>query len=96
VEPSEPALNNHHRDTLEKVFVQPTSGNVDWRQVLHLLETVGTVVTQPNGKLRVTLGTETEVITPPRHKDVDTQLLVDLRRMLSDAGFRPDEPSTGT
>jgi hypothetical protein len=72
------ALNSHHHDTLQKIFVQPTSGNVGWRHVLHLLETVGTVVTQPNGKLRVTLGTETEVITPPRHKDVDTHVLLDL------------------
>jgi hypothetical protein len=38
----------------------------------------------------VTLGPETEVITPPRGKDVDTQLLVGLRRMLRSAGLQPE------
>jgi hypothetical protein len=38
----------------------------------------------------VTLGPETEVITPPQGKDVDTQLLVGLRRMLRSAGLQPE------
>ena len=29
----------------------------------------------------VTVGTETEVLTPPKHKDVDIQQVVDLRRL---------------
>lgn len=83
------SLSNHHRDTLEKIFEHPSSGNVEWRQVRSLLEAVGTVVEEHNGRLRVTLGSETEVISPPRHKDVDPQLLVDLRRMLGNAGIAP-------
>jgi hypothetical protein len=42
-----------------------------------------------NGKVRVTLGGETEVFQPPRDKDVDKQMIVDLRRMLASAGFEP-------
>lgn len=83
-------VSNRHRDTLEKIFEHPSSGNVEWRQVCSLLEAVGTVVQEPNGKLRVTLGPETEVITPTREKDVDTQLLIDLRRMLRSAGLHPE------
>ena len=83
-------LSHHHRDTLEKIFARPSSANVEWRQVRSLLEAVGAADEQPNGRLRVTLGQETEVITPPRGKDVDAQLLVDLRRMLGNAGYRPD------
>ncbi len=26
-------LNSHHRDTLEKLFTHPSSGNIEWRQV---------------------------------------------------------------
>jgi hypothetical protein len=85
-----PHLSHHHRDTLEKIFARPSSGNVEWRQVRSLLEAAGTVLEQPNGRLRVTLGAETEVIDPPRGKDVDTQLLVDLRRMLRNVGFNPE------
>lgn len=82
-------LSNRHRDTLEKIFAHPSSSNMEWRQVRSLLEAIGTVVQEPNGKLRVTLGPETEVITPPLGKDVDMQLLVDLRRMLRNMGLHP-------
>ena len=82
-------LNHHHRVTLEKIFSHPVSGNVEWRQVLSLLEAVGTTTQEHNGKVKVELGGETEVLQPPVGKDVDRQLLVDLRRMLTNAGLEP-------
>ena len=88
------ALSNRHRDTIEKIFDRPSSGNVEWRDVLSLLETVGDVVEEPNGRYRVTLGGETEVVDRPHGKDVDVQLLVDLRRMLRKAGFEPSDDAT--
>jgi hypothetical protein len=88
------ALSNRHRDTIEKIFDRPSSGNVEWRDVLSLLETVGDVVAEPNGRYRVTVGGETEVVDRPHGKDVDVQLLVDLRRMLRKAGFEPSEDAT--
>lgn len=88
------ALSNRHRDTIEKIFDRPSSGNVEWREVLSLLETVGDVVEEPNGRYRVTLGGETEVVERPHGKDVDVQLLVDLRRMLRKAGFEPPDDAT--
>jgi hypothetical protein len=57
--------------------------------VLSLLEAVGTVDEEHNGKVRVRLGDVTEVLQPPRDKDVDTQMIVDLRRMLANAGLAP-------
>ncbi len=80
-------LNNHHRDTIAKIYRHPASGNIEWRQVLSLLEQIGTTSEQRNGKVKVTLGPETEVLHPPRGKDVDEQMIVDLRRMLTLAGF---------
>jgi hypothetical protein len=41
-------------------------------------------------ELKVSLGPETEVLPAPHGKDVDVQVLVDLRRMLKQAGFAPD------
>ena len=80
-------LNNHHRDTLQRILSHPASGNIEWRQVRSLLEAVGTTTEEHNGKLRVTLGGETEVFQPPQTKDIDEQMIVDLRRMLTGAGF---------
>ena len=80
-------LNNRHRDTLLQIFQHPTSHNIEWPAVLSLLEAVGSVEQRHDGKYRVTLGTESEVLTPPKHKDIDVQQVVDLRRMFTSAGY---------
>ncbi len=82
-------LDAEHRDTVEQIFARPSSGNVEWRRVRSLLDEVATVTEEHNGKLRVNLGGETEVFERPRGKDVDVQMLVDLRRMLTQAGIAP-------
>jgi hypothetical protein len=79
-------LSNRHRDTLERIFSHPSSGNIEWRQVTSLLEAVGAVTEDHAGNLTVTLGGETEVLRRPHGKDVDQQMIVDLRRMLARAG----------
>jgi hypothetical protein len=78
-----------HRTTLEKIFRHPASGNIEWRQVRSLLEAVGASTDEHDGKLEVTLGGETEVLWPPRGKDIDVQMVVDLRRMFTRAGLAP-------
>jgi hypothetical protein len=77
-----------HRDTVKQILAHPASGNVEWRRVRSLLEEVGEV-TEEGNKLRVTLGGETEVLHRPHGKDVDAQMIVDLRRMLTRAGLAP-------
>jgi hypothetical protein len=86
---SAPHLEHHHRDTVQKIFSHPSSANIEWRELRSLLEAVGTVSEHHNGKLQVTLGAETEVFDPPHGKDIDQQMVVDLRRMLRNAGFAP-------
>jgi hypothetical protein len=86
-EPEHVHLNNHHRDTLEKILRHPTSHNVEWLDVLSLLEVVGSVNESHDGKFVVTLGSETETFERPKHKDVDVQVVIDLRRMLHSAGY---------
>jgi hypothetical protein len=83
-------LGSHERDTVNRVFAHPASGNIEWREVKALLESVGAASEEPNGALRVKLGGETEVLRRPHGKDIDTQTVVDLRRMLSRAGFSGD------
>jgi hypothetical protein len=79
------AVSGAHRATLEKILRHP-AGNVEWREVRSLLDALGATTEEHNGKLKVTFGDETEVLRPPRGKDVDAQLIVDLRRMLTAAG----------
>ena len=87
-------LDNRHRNTLEQIFAHPASHNIEWRAVRSLLEAVGTVAVHHDGKLTVTIGAETEFLDPPADKDIDAQMVVDLRRMLSQAGYRPSSAGT--
>lgn len=82
-------LDAHHRKTVEKLFTHPTSHNIQWHDVLSLLEAVADVEENHDGRYRVTLGEETETFDAPKGHDVDTQQVVDLRRMLAGAGYGP-------
>ena len=80
-------LDNRHRDTLHQILQHPTSHNIEWHAVVSLLAAVGSVVDQHDGKVAVTIGSETEFFDPPPHKDIDTQMVVDIRRLLAQAGY---------
>jgi hypothetical protein len=79
-------VHGNHRATLEKILRHPAGGNIEWREVRSLLDAVGAATEEHNGKLKVRLGGETEVLEPPRGKDIDAQMIVDLRRMFTRAG----------
>lgn len=80
-------LDGRHRDTLRRIFEHPTSHNIEWRAVMSLLEAVGTVTVHHDGKVAVQVGPEQEFLEPPAGKDVDDQMVVDLRRILRGAGY---------
>ena len=55
--------------------------------MLSLLEAIGEVTEEHNGKFKVTVGGETETLRRPSGKDIEEQTVVDLRRMLAGAGI---------
>jgi hypothetical protein len=89
-EPTSAHLESHHRVTLEKIFQHPASHNIEWHDVVSLIGQVGSISERHDGKWVVTLGSETETFEKPKHKDIDTQMVVDLRRMLSSVGYGPE------
>jgi hypothetical protein len=80
-------LNGHHRVTVEKIFQHPVSHNIQWHDVISLLESVGQVSEGHDGRYKVTLGAETETLERPSGHDVNEQMVIDLRRMLKGAGI---------
>ena len=84
-------LNNRHRDTVAKILQHPASHNVEWHAVLSLLQYIGQVDERHDGRFKVTIGGETEIFDKPKHKNIDEQQVVDLRRMLRAADFAVDE-----
>lgn len=80
-------LDAHHRKTLEKLFTHPTSHNIQWHDVLSLLQAVAEVDETHDGHYKVKLGGEAQTFVAHRGADVDRQQVVDLRRMLKEAGY---------
>ena len=87
--PGSEHLDGRHRDTVRQIFEHPASHNIEWRAVMSLLEAVGTVTVRHDGKVSVKVGPELEFLEPPAGKDIDEQTVVDLRRMLANAGYGP-------
>ena len=67
----------------------PTSHNIEWRAVMSLLEAVGEVTVRHDGKVEVKIGSEQEFLDPQAGKDIDEQTVIDVRRMLTNAGYGP-------
>ncbi len=80
-------LSGHHRDTLLRIFQPETNHNVDWHDVVSLLEAVGSIEQQHDDMFLFRIGQEAEVLRRPHDKDIDGQQLVDLRRILTSAGY---------
>ncbi|MGH3733721.1 MAG: hypothetical protein ACRDVC_10195 [Acidimicrobiales bacterium] len=80
-------LSRHHRDTLLQIFQHPASRNIAWHDVLSLLEATGAVEERHDGKYHVHLGDNVQVFIRPKHKDIDVQQVVDLRRIVTAEGY---------
>ena len=86
-------LNSHQRDTMAHIFRHPLSHNIEWHDVLSLLNAVATVQETHRGNVLITIADETETFEPPRHKDIDAEQVASLRRLLRKAGFGPEAAS---
>jgi hypothetical protein len=86
--PESPHLDNHHRNTLRQIFEHPVSHNIEWHSVTSLLDAIGSVDVH-QGKVTVTVGGERQIFDHPVGKDIDAQMVVDLRHLLTKAGYTP-------
>ncbi len=89
-EPEPSHLSHNHRATLEKIFQHPVSHNLEWNDVRSLLNAIAEVEEKKDGKITVALNGASETFERPKQKDVDAQEVIDLRRLLENAGYRPE------
>jgi hypothetical protein len=80
-------LNPHQEDTLLQIFQHPTSHNIEWHAVVSLLEGAGSLEPRHDGKYLAHVGGQSLVLARPKHKDIDVQQVVDLRHLLTAAGY---------
>ena len=93
--PTQPAhLSNHQRSTLRQIFQHPAGHNIEWRAVLSLLRQSAQPRSSTAAKLRSPSGPRPNTSTRP-HKDIGTQAVASLRRMLTQAGDGADAADAG-
>jgi hypothetical protein len=84
-----------HQRTLGMLFEHPMTHNIEWRQVVHLLQSLGTAVDGTHDSLHVTINNEAVVLRRPKHKDLAEEQIIELRHFLRRAGVEPPHPSKG-
>lgn len=80
-------LTENHRNTLYHLEQHPTSHNLEWHDIVGLLREIGEVTDEHNGTVKVRLGDDVLHLSPPRHKDIDEDMVLKIRRALRDAGY---------
>jgi hypothetical protein len=92
---SVPSLSRHHARVLAEVFAHPLPRNLEWNDVVSLIENLGSVVDRHDGKYDFRIGTASAVFRRPHGKDIDVAQVEELRTFLAQAGIGP-KSSTGT
>jgi hypothetical protein len=76
-------MSHHHRTTMAKILQHPVSHNIEWNDVLSLMNAVGDVEEKHDGKFTFIVNSESLTLERPSHKDLDTQAVIDLRKLLA-------------
>jgi len=87
------ALHGAHLRTLEALFRHPTAHNLEWMDVVSLIEKIGAVHQKANDKFAFDVGAEHYQMHKPHTKDLTSSEVVDLRHFLQRAGWSPEKPS---
>jgi hypothetical protein len=83
---SVPSLNRKHAIVLEEIFGHPLPHNLEWLDVVSLVNHLGSALERPNGNYEFTIGTTSEVFKKPHQKDMEVDDVVRLRTFLKTAG----------
>jgi len=86
-------LNGHHRKTLASIFSHPEAHNVEWHDVLSLLNYLGTANEGHNGSYDIAIGDEHLVLGRPHGHDLQGDDLRHLRAFLTKAGISASDGS---
>jgi len=89
-------LNGHQRTTLASLFRHPAAHNVEWHDVLSLLQHLGGVTERHDGDFDVVIGAHAIILDRPKGHDLDGGQLRSLRHFLAAAGLSPDKDAPAT
>src|SRR5579872_6613413 len=89
-------MERQHARVLDAIFEHPFPHNLEWADVLSLMQHIGTVTERHDGKYDFETHGVHAVFTKPHDKDLTPEAVLELRRLLSDAGVAKDEESPAT
>ncbi len=80
-----------HKEKIEKVFEHPTSGNIDFKKLIHALEHYGAKVEiTKHNKAKIFLKEEEYVLPVPHDHVLSKDMVIELRHFLEKVGLTPD------
>ena len=90
-------MSNKHRHTLEAIFRDPPTGNLQWREVESLLHHLGAVVESGHGaRFRIVINRHEFYLHHPHHSnEFGKQAVEALREFLASAGVTPSRYEEG-
>jgi len=81
-----PQLNGHHRKTLAAILAHPAPHNVEWHDVLSLLNNLGSATERHGGGFEVTIGTDHLMLAKSHDKSPGPDDMRHLRSFLTKIG----------
>lgn len=78
---------------MQEIFGHPISGNIEWRKVVSLFESLGAEVTETShSRIKVSLNGHERGFARPQHKDVASKdEIMEIRHLLEAAGVAPPD-----
>lgn len=82
-------MNHRHRKILNALFAHPIANNVDFNDVVHVLEELGAEIDNKSGhRIGVTLNGHTVAFTHVHH-DLPKEEVIQIRKFLTTCGIDP-------
>lgn len=82
-------MNHKHRKVLHALFAHPVSANINFREVVHVLEDLGaTVENKAGNRVGVSLAGHTAAFVHAHH-DLSKDEVANIRRFLTTCGVDP-------
>jgi hypothetical protein len=86
------ALSKSHRRTMDALFAHPVAHNLDWQDVVSLLNRLGTLEHLPNNDMSLRMGDDHQNIHKPHGKDLTIDDIMVLRHFLTRVGWSLKHP----
>lgn len=84
-------MNHRHRKVLHALFAHPLSANIDFTEVVHVLEELGAEIDNKSGnRIGVKLGGHSVAFVHANHS-IPKDEVVQIRKFLETCGVKPDD-----